>query len=222
MRLILIRHTESLKNVTNQFSSETDEESLTTKGREECSLIAYNIRDFMIRRNLVCHSIYSANSVRSIDTARIIADELSAKVQVEEALRSTKPGTLTGKSEAEAIKTNPKFIEQLYLFRNGLFNAYDFTVAENKEPKKDFEKRVLTCLYNILADESESLKIVIAHRSSITCILLELARKYYKYPENFSGHVPLDLGRLSLTERTDDNNWKIVKVNCKSSELEEL
>src|SRR5205085_4580294 len=139
--------------------------------------------------------------------------------QAEEALRSTKPGALKGKSEAEAIKTNPEFIEQLYLFRNGLFNAYDFTVADNKEPKKDFEKRVLNCLDAILFDESESVKIVIAHRSSITCILLEFAKKYYNYPRTFSGHILLDLGRLSLIERTSSNKWKILKVNCKSSEL---
>jgi len=208
--------------VNNQFSSETDGESLTEKGSEDCSVIAHDIHGFMIRKNLACHNIYSANSVRSIDTAGIIADELNAKVQVEEGLRSTKPGTLTGKSEAEAIKTNPEFIEQLYLFRNGLFNAYDFTVAENKEPKKDFERRVLNCLDAILFDESESLKIVIAHRSSITCILLDFAKRFYKYPTNFSGHVPLDLGRLSLTEKTNDGQWTILKVNCKSSELNAL
>jgi broad specificity phosphatase PhoE len=222
MHLILLRHTESLKNVNNQFSSETDEESLTERGIEECSGIARDIHNYMVRKNLVCHNVYSANSVRSIDTAKIIADELSSHVQVEEALRSTKPGTLSGKSEAEAIRTNPEFIEQLYLFRNGLFNAYDFTVAENKEPKKVFERRVLNCLNAILFDESESLKIIIAHRSSITCILLDFARRYYKYPANFSGHIPLDLGKLSLTEKTINGKWRILRVNSESSELNTL
>lgn len=222
MYLILIRHTESLKNVNNQFSSETDSESLTEFGKEECSIIANDINDFMIRKNLTCNNVYSANSVRAIDTAKIIADKLSAKVQVEEALRSTKPGSLTGKSEIEAIKTNPAFIEQLYLFRNGLFNAYDFTVAENKEPKKDFEKRVLKCLNEILSEDSESIKIISAHRSSITCILLEFAKKFYNYPSNMSGHVLLDLGKISLAKTTTDKKWEILKVNFKSSELKTL
>lgn len=222
MHLILIRHTESEKNVNNQFSSETDSESLTDFGRQECSIIANDISDFMSRNNLTCNNVYSANSVRAIDTAKIIADKLSVKVQVEEALRSTKPGSLTGKSEAEAIKTNPEFIEQLYLFRNGLFNAYDFKVAENKEPKKDFEKRVLKCFDEIVADESESMKIISAHRSSITCILMELAKKYYNYPSNMSGHVLLDLGKISLAETTKDNKWKITKVNFMSSELKTI
>lgn len=222
MHLILIRHTESLKNVNNQFSSETDSESLTELGKQECSIIANDISDFMSKNNLTCNNVYTANSVRAIDTAKIIADKLSAKVQVEEALRSTKPGSLTGKSEAEAIKSNPEFIEQLYLFRNGLFNAYDFKVAENKEPKKDFERRVLRCLDEILSDESESIKIISAHRSSITGILLEFAKRYYNYPTNFSGHILLDLGKLSLVETTSDNKWKILKVNCKSSELNTL
>lgn len=222
MHLILIRHTESLKNVKNQFSSETDSESLTELGKKECSLIAEDISEFMSRKKLTCKRVYSANSVRAVDTAKIIADKLGAKVQIEEALRSTKPGSLTGKSEDEAIKTNPEFIEQLYLFRNGLFNAYDFKVAENKEPKKDFEKRVLKCLNEILADESESIKIISAHRSSITCILLEFAKRYYNYPSNMSGHVLLDLGKVSLAETTTDNKWKITKVNFTSSELKTI
>lgn len=222
MHLILIRHTESLKNVNDQFSSETDSESLTELGKEECSIIANDISDFISSKKLICNNVYSANSVRAIDTAKIIAEKLNAKVQIEESLRSTKPGSLTGKSEAEAIKTNPEFIEQLYLFRNGLFNAYDFKVAENKEPKKEFEKRVLKCLYEILSDKSESMKIISAHRSSITCILLEFAKKYYNYPSNMSGHVLLDLGQISLAETTTDNKWKITKVNFTSSELKIL
>lgn len=222
MHLILIRHTESEKNMKNQFSSETDSESLTELGRKKCSLVADDISDFMIKKNLNCEQVYSANSVRAVDTAKIIADKLGATVQIEEALRSTKPGSLTGKSEEEAIKTNPEFIEQLYLFRNGLFNAYDFKVAENKEPKKDFEKRVLKCFDEIIANESESMKIISAHRSSITCILMELAKRYYNYPSNMSGHVLLDLGKISLAETTTDNKWKIAKVNFISSELKTL
>ncbi len=222
MHLILIRHTESLKNVNNQFSSDIDAEPLTELGKEESSVMANDIHEFMNRKNLTCTNVYSANSIRAIDTATIIASKLNVKVKVEEALRSTKPGALSGKSEEEAIRTNPEFLEQLYLFRNGLFNAYDFKVAEGKEPKKDFEKRVWGCLSEILSDKSENIKIISAHRSSITYVLLEFAKRYYNYPIDFSGYILLDLGKLSILETTNEDKWKISKVNCSSSELKKL
>jgi len=215
MYLLLIRHTESEKNINNQFSSENDDEKLTFEGKKEAVYLAYQIRQFIESNKLSCKNIYSANSARARGTARIVANELHLNLCFEDALRSTKPGFLSGKSEEEAQKSNPEYMKQLELFRKGLYNAYDFSVAEGKEPKKEFEKRVSDYIKNILSDESENIKIIIAHRSSITSILMEFARKYYNYPTNFSGYVQLDLGYISLLKRDKDNNWEIFKVNSK-------
>ena len=222
MHLILIRHTESEKNVNNQFSSYIDAEPLTEIGMTQSEILGNDLLDFKNRKNLICNNVYAASSTRAIDTAKIIASKLNVTVSVEDALRSTKPGALSGKSEEEGLKTNPDFLEQLYLFRNGLFNAYDFTVAEGKEPKKDFEKRVWERLSEIISDNSESLKIISAHRSSITYMLLEFAKRYYNYPKNMSGHVLLELGKISLVETVADDKWKISRVNFDSSELKTL
>jgi broad specificity phosphatase PhoE len=222
MYLVVIRHTESIKNINTQFSSENDLEDLTDIGRQQSINLGNCLKDFINEKSLICKNIYTANSTRSIETARIISSCLNAKISIEEDLRSTKPGTLAGKSEEEAKKTNPLFIEQLYLFRNGLFNAYDFQIAEGKESKKDFEKRVNGCIDKLLNDNSETIKIVVAHRSSITTILLEFAKRYYNYPQNFSGHIPLDLGYSSILFKEIDNNWKILKVNTEISNLKNI
>jgi broad specificity phosphatase PhoE len=215
MYLLLIRHTESEKNINNQFSSENDDEKLTLKGKRESLYLSYQIKEFMDLHKLSCKNIYSANSARSRGTSKIIAKELNLNLCFEDALRSTKPGILSGKSEEEAKKSNPEYMQQYYLFRKGLFNVYNFNVPDNKEPKKRFEKRVLGCLTNILLDKSESIKIIIAHRSSITSILMEFSRKYYNYPSDFSGYVQLDLGYISLLKKDEENNWEILKVNEK-------
>jgi len=222
MHIVFIRHTESEKNVNNQFSSYKDKEPLTEIGMSQSENLGNDLLEFKERKNLTCKNVYAASSTRAIETAKIIASKLNATVSVEDALRSIKPGALSGKSEEEGLKTNPDFLEQLYLFRNGLFNAYDFTVAEGKEPKKDFEKRVWGRLSEIISDKSESLKIISAHRSSITYMLLEFAKRYYKYPQNMSGHVLLDLGKISLVETVAENKWKITRVNFDSSELKTL
>jgi broad specificity phosphatase PhoE len=215
MYLLLIRHTESEKNINNQFSSENDDEKLTEAGEQNALYLVYKIRKFINSHKLFCKNIYSANSARARGTAKILADELHLNLCFEDALRSTKPGFLSGKSEEEALKSNPEYMKQLELFRKGLYNAYNFTVAEGKEPKKEFEKRVSDCIQNILSDKSETIKIIIAHRSSITSILMEFARKHYNYPTNFSGYVQLDLGYISLLKKDKDNNWEILKVNSK-------
>lgn len=219
MYILLIRHTESEKNINNQFSSESDDEKLTKKGEQDALHLCYQIKKFIKSNHLSCKNIYSASSARASEMAKLIASELNLSLCLEDALKSTKPGFLSGKSEEEAQKSNPEYIKQLYLFRNGLYNAYDFTVAEGKEPKKEFEKRVSDCIHNILSDETENIKIVIAHRSSITSILLEFARKYYNYSNNFSGYVQLDLGCISILKRNTINHWEILKVNSNNLNL---
>lgn len=222
MLLLIIRHTESEKNEKNQFSSEKDDENLTEKGELDTIEIANEISKFIIRNSFKCDNIYSANSIRSIKTAEKIAEKLKVKVKIEEDLRSTRPGVLEGIRKDSVKYTHPEYGYQYYLFEKGVFNVYDFKVPQNKESKKDFEKRVNNCVRRILSDKSEDIKIIIAHRSSITAILLDFARKYHNYPQNFSGHITLDLGYISVLKATEDNNWKIIKVNEKCTTINEL
>lgn len=221
MYIFLIRHTESEKNIENHFSSMKDDERLTPKGEMEAMEIAKHISDFVARHNCKCKNIYSANSTRSIKTAQRIATLIHATIQIEEGLRSTRPGVLAGTNKDVIKKTHPEYAQQYYLFEKGVYNVYDFINPENKEPKQDFERRVNACVERIISDKSEDIKIIIAHRSSITAILLNFARKYHHYPENFSGHVPLDLGCASII-REMNNNWEILKVNEKSNIIKNL
>lgn len=222
MLLLIIRHTESEKNAKNQFSSEKDDENLTEKGELDAIEIANEISKFIVANSLKCNIIYSANSTRSIKTAEKIANKLKIKIRIEEDLRSTKPGMLKGIRKDKVKYTHPEYGYQYYLYEKGVFNVYDFKVPASKEPKKDFEKKVNDCVRQILSDKNEDIKIIIAHRSSITAILLDFARRYHNYPQNFSGHIPLDLGYVSLLKETDDNNWKIIKVNEKCRTINEL
>lgn len=222
MYLFVIRHTESEKNVNNQFSSVKDDEKLTVKGELDANQIANQILKFVTMHSFKCNAIYSANSIRSIKTAEKIAEKIKVKVSIEENLRSTRPGILEGIKKDNVKNTHPEYGHQYYLFEKGVFNVYDFKVPENKEPKKEFEKRVNTCLHKLLSDKSEDVKIIVGHRSSITAILLDFAKKYHNYPENFSGHIPLELGCISVIKEIEDNNWAIIKVNEESRIINEL
>jgi broad specificity phosphatase PhoE len=222
MYLFLIRHTESEKNKENHFSSLKDDECLTPKGELDAEEIAKHISDFVAQHSYKCRNIYSANSARSINLAQKIASLIQAQILVEEGLRSTRPGVLAGANKDEVKTTHPEYAQQYYLFEKGVFNVYDFKNPEKKEPKRDFERRVNECVERIISDKSEDIKIIVGHRSSITAILLHFARKFHNYPENFSGHVPLDLGCISILRKTDNDNWEIVKVNEKYDIINEL
>jgi broad specificity phosphatase PhoE len=222
MYLFIIRHTESEKNRKNQFSSIKDDEKLTKNGELDAIEIANEISNYITKHSLRCKNIYSANSTRSIKTAEKIAEKLQVLVKIEEDLRSTRPGVLEGQAKDKVKYTYPEYGHQYYLFEKGIFNAYSFKAPENKEPKKEFEKRVNNCISKILSDRSEDIKIIVAHRSSMTSILLDFARKYHNYPLNFSGHIPLELGYVSIIKETEDSNWKIIKVNEKCYVIKEI
>jgi len=135
MYIILIRHTESEKNVNQQFSSYNEKEKLTAKGIKQSENIASSLIKFIKKNKLKAKNIYAANSSRSIETANIISHHLESKLVIEDNFISTRPGALAGKTEVEAKSSNPIFIEQLNLFRKGLFNAYNFNVADGKTKK---------------------------------------------------------------------------------------
>lgn len=221
MYLFLIRHTESVKNKENRFSSSEDNECLTSQGESDAVEIAKHISSFASQHSYRCNNVYSANSTRSIKTAEKIASSINANIQIEEDLRSTRPGVLEGAKKDRVKETHPEYAQQYYLFEKGVFNVYDFKNPENKESKRDFEHRVNTCIEKIVSDQSEDIKIIVGHRSSITAILLFYARKYHNYPTNFSGHIPLDLGCVSIL-RQYDNKWEILKVNEKCSIIDNL
>lgn len=219
MYLFIIRHAESEKNTRNGFSSEEDLEPLTEKGKNDSVEIANYIADFVKNKSLTSKKIYTAGSVRSKETAEEIASKLNSEVCIEQALRSIKSGKLMGKSEKEAENSHPEYMQEYYLFRKGVFNSYDFNAPEDKEPKKDFEQRVISCINKIISDESESIKIIVAHRASITTALLEFAKKYHNYPTVFSGHILLDLGFVSVLKKEKNDTWKILKVNEKINNI---
>ena len=114
MYLFLIRHTESEKNTENHFSSLKDDECLTPKGERDAMEIAKHISGFVGRHLCNCSIVYSANSTRSIKTAEVIADSIHAKIQIEEDLRSTKPGVLAGAKKDEVKTTHPEYAQQFW------------------------------------------------------------------------------------------------------------
>lgn len=219
VHLLLIRHEESTKNTKVQFSSKGDAEGLTSLGARRSASLAKSLVAWSSRARLFVRGVYSTDSVRAAQTAGAIAAAFRVPVIEDARLRSTWPGALAGRSEQEAQLSHPDFLNQLSLYRKGVFNAYDFSVAEGKEDKPVFEARVASVLDEIVTAPHESLKIVVAHRSPLTATIIRAARALHGYPSDFFGYVPLDLGGITWLSHTDSKGWAFEDVNLPSDDL---
>lgn len=215
MDFFLLRHFESEKNVADTMSLK-DEEKLTDKGRTQCVSFASKFKALCDSNNLHITSIESADSIRAKETAQIISKELQCEsVRYWSQLRSTSAGILAGKS-LEEIKIEDQFFYYHYwLYRKGVLNLYYMDnnwMDSQKESKKEFEERVMRVLLEITKDMNHNdSKLIVGHRSSITAILIEFARRAGFYPKDFYGSIDLSLGGLSwITVDKGDIEFKYV------------
>ena len=199
MKIILLRHVESEKNINKSFSSEQNQEAITKKGENQADLIANYIAQYVTSVGCSVKTVYAANSERAITTAKKIAISIGAEVlPVDSFISVTTDKSIKGKSENEILKSNPQFIYELSLYRAGLFNAYNYSTVADVIKSGQYERSVMEEFDNILFNDLETLKIIVLHHSSITALLINLARKMGIYPYDFYGRVDADLGSIYL------------------------
>lgn len=208
MKYLLVRHLESDKNINAKFASDENSEGLTHKGLTEGEYLSLCIEIYLKEYKLNLKNIYCADSSRAIDTAKIIASRTQSEIVPYDNLNSIRHHSFSGLPETEIEKIDPEFIYQLKLYRLGLLNSYKIKQNKQNEKVKDFEKRVVKSLDEILNNNvEENIKIIILHRSSILATLFHFVRIYYDFPKDFYGYVQIDVGHICLFEI---NNKKLI------------
>ena len=217
MKVLIIRHAESLKNINRTFATEMNSEPLTNRGIQESQLLACELQKYIVSRGLICRNVYSANSVRARTTGQIIAEKLDANlVAVNEFLSLKNNSELIGLSEIEVELRDSVFINELSLSRTGIFNAYNHTSNLNVDRIKKHESKVYSKYKEIISDECEEIKIIIMHHSSLTATMINIARDYYGYPKEFFGNIEAELGHLYLINYTSTKvKIELANVNPK-------
>jgi len=215
--ILLFRHFESFKNVDNKFSSESNQEELTQESLN--TIKDYSaIFDEIISQKKVT-TIYCADSKRAIDSAGLLVNK-NVKIETLPDFNSIKYNS-KGLPEKEVENSNPAFMNGLSLYRKGLFSSYLIPTPADSESVIEFEKRVWDRFNSIIKKNNSDLVIFFLHRSPITSILINFARKYYNYPKDFFGYVELDLGYFSLL-RLSENHGEIKIINENIDKLENL
>lgn len=221
MDIFLLRHFESIKNTQVSFSSIDDKEELTDIGVMQGKQVANNLRMILELKRLTVKKIYCADSVRAKQSAELIATELSenVKVQAFRELLSTKSKDTIGKTREEVRKINPRFMRELSLYDAGIFNSYNFHREVGKMEKIEYEMKVCKCIERIIHNnEEENAKIICLHNSSLTAIVINIARELCQYPDAYYGKVIADNGKIFwIQSEQEDSNF--CAANCDSKLL---
>lgn len=137
--IYFIRHGLSEANVRRVFAGQKDDSPLVGEGREQAKYTAKKIQDEGIEIN----KIISSPSLRALETAQIIAEELgfnTSDIIIENRINEYDMGSLSGTpwhAISSAILVN----------------------ARNAENPKDFQNRVYSCVKE-LSELSENILLV--------------------------------------------------------------
>lgn len=198
MWVLLVRHEESTKNRDERFAKNDDDDRdfLTPEGKASgvasSEAIVRFAKDSLEAKTI---DVVCSGAARAIETAQPIAYKLGTQCEKSDSFSSIVVPETAGLSASELLEFDAEAARQLSLYRSGLFNSYSMRYVERQV--KGFECRVLHELNGRLARPADAL-ILVAHRSAITAILMEAARRAGLIPKDFYGYVNLELGSVSL------------------------
>lgn len=201
MRLFLVRHGESEKNIGDQFDKEDDtDDKLTLRGEEEIERVARYVLE--IASPLTNCILITDARRRSIESAERLSLNLSCPYRIEKALRPISPGDLSGMSYDEAMAKYPDLMRKRILFSKNLISGYTLTFP-NGDSLDVYESRMKSWLRDILAKYRTYENIImISHRSEILAALNIFNKalsnqkadsyKYYQTPPGCIVEIKLD------------------------------
>ena len=164
MKLYLIRHAESFKNIQDRHGNTVEDFPLTPKGIKEADKFSKHFRDiYQISK------VITSGNIACTQTAMILAEATSVDYFTNTQLNSFNFGIISGLSFPTVKKKYPEIYKQIDLYHKGKFHPRSYKIP-NAETNYEFEKRIVAFLSEVTNAINKNIA-VIAHRSSITMIL---------------------------------------------------
>jgi broad specificity phosphatase PhoE len=167
MRLILVRHGESIGNFENRLQGQADYD-LTELGREQARLTADRLRD------LGTSAIYSSHLLRAHETARRIAGRLGLEPEVLNDVSEYHFGEMSGSTYAEVRE------------RFGAGTSAAERVYPGEEGRDVFFNRVTTALWKVASAHPDETVAVVSHGGPIALFCQAVLGLPYRRPMPFS------------------------------------
>jgi len=194
--LLLARHAESEKNSRSFYSSTGGLEPLTPHGYSQAETLGDWVRALAITRSCRLQMVFHSTTTRASETARVIASRNTAPLLPCAALDPLQSDGLSGLTASEAEKRFPRFAGQLKLYRAGLRSAYH--VEWPGESIHELELRVSDFLMTHVLDSAiDGALMIVGHKSSLTCLMVQLLRAMKRYPEDFYGYMDIPVSSLT-------------------------
>jgi len=213
MKIFIIRHSETKKNIDNKFDNPNFSDCLTSKGIIQLS----NIVKFLKKQNVQFNCIYSSSRKRCLFSAQNIATDLKLNLLIRDVLDPIYAGDLAGLTEKEAWDKYPDLMKKRISFKDGLLDGYQI-IFPNGDDIADYENKINSFWVDIL-DNGKLNKnyIVVAHRSTILASLNYFYKKLMNYEKNIYHYFLTPDGMINLIEFVNNeakiydfgsyNNW---------------
>jgi broad specificity phosphatase PhoE len=169
LRVILVRHGQTLWNESGKFQGFSDVE-LSSEGKRQAQSLADSLKD------LDLEAIYTSPLTRARETAGIVASYHDCGVRVEEGLKELNQGELEGLT-AQDLKDKYRKFFQKWLFQPGTVRL------PQGESLNDLQNRAWDSVQEILRRHSEGNVVIVAHsfvNRVILCKVLEIPLDHFR------------------------------------------
>ena len=193
--IYLIRHAQTVDNLSKKFSGYTDCK-LSRLGYSQIEKLSIAIK------NINVDKIYTS----PLERARLTSKAFDKEALDCSGLREMNFGDFEEMTFQEIQYLNP--IETSKLFSEGY--EYKFPRGESLVA---FHERVKCCFYNIINESVDNEIAIVAHSGTIRCILSELIGKSYEYHWNFQ------VDNCSITKVTYTEGFGVINYLNDTSHL---
>jgi len=185
VKLILVRHGESVGNYENRLQGQEDYE-LTGLGRRQAALTAERLHQ------LGASALYTSHLSRAHETARTIGERLGVEPVILEDVSEYHFGEMSGKTYAEIRE------------RFGAIANPAERVYPGEEGREAFWDRVTTALWGIAASHPDETVAVVSHGGPIALFCQAVLGLPYRRPMPFSiNNCSLSVFDASITPSGD-------------------
>jgi alpha-ribazole phosphatase len=188
-KLILVRHGETNKNISNNLHTVKDSESLNDRGIKQIEVTAAKLTSYQPSK------VYSSQERRALESAKIISSKLGIILEVIGGIEERNWGIFADKpwSEVEKILAPMTFVERYQYFPPG------------GESWKAFETRIMSAVSQITKDCIDRNIIVVTHGGVIRALMPYLLG----LPKKESFKYNLDNASLTIFNYTDKGFTKV-------------
>ncbi len=194
LTVLLVRHAESLGNLSGQFQGQTDT-PLSSKGRRQAERLAARLADQPIQ------AVYTSDMSRAHETARPIAERTGAPLIAKQELREIDVGKWSGLTFEEITSRFPEEAAAWHAgdphFRRGGGESY-----------VDAQQRMVAGMEEIVAAHSDGQIVVVSHGAVLRALLAHVLG----FPIN--GLYRLQIANASWTLIAwDGEHWFVRHIN---------